>query len=298
MNESPLWTAGFRHFLGSRFMALALCDGPPPPPGDVARFALCLVQAGSARVEIGGISQLVTAPAALLFDETLRPSFEAARGLRCESVVFHPGIVNDVFEPAVLRAGGYTGTAMQDADVLDPFISGSPLRRCLALSPALAARASAALGQMRILLTRQDDLRWPCRTRAAWIELLFGLRAAWDATDPAQLLPSDERVACALQWVHDHYAESFTVETLARVVGCNRTTLNDGFRAHTGHSIRAYVVALRMRAAAQLLRDTLIPVGDVMAKVGYDNPSHFSRTFRSSTGLTPGAYRQRECWLD
>ncbi|AOY01196.1 helix-turn-helix domain-containing protein [Jeongeupia sp. USM3] len=298
MNDSPLWTAGFRHFVGLRFMPLAMHDGPPPPPGDVDRFAFCFVAAGSAAVSIGGASQLVAAPAVLLLDETLRPAFDAARGLRCDSVVFHPGIVNDALEPAALRAGSYVGTAMQDADVLDPFISASPLRRCLALSPALAAQTAATLAQMRTLLSNQDDPRWPCRTRAAWIALLFGLRAAWEASDPALPMPGDARIATALQWVHDHYAESFTVDALARLAGCNRTTLNDGFRAHTGHSVRAYVVTLRMRAASQLLRDTLIPVGDVMARVGYDNPSHFSRTFRTITGLTPGAYRQRECWMN
>ncbi|MBM3115854.1 helix-turn-helix domain-containing protein [Jeongeupia naejangsanensis] len=298
MDTSPLWTAGIRHYLGPRLMAMAVHDGPPPPPGDVDRFAFCFVSAGSARVDIGGASQLVAAPTVLLLDEALRPTFDAARGLRCESVVFHPGVVNDAFEPAALRAGSYVGTAMQDADVLDPFISTSPLRRCVALSPALAGQTAATLTQMRTLLTHQDDVRWPCRARAAWIALLFGLRAAWEASDPAPLLPADARIARALQWVHDHYAESFTVDALARITGCNRTTLNEGFRAHTGNSVRAYVVALRMRAASQLLRDTLIPVGDVMAKVGYDNPSHFSRTFRTVTGLSPGAYRQRECWMN
>ncbi len=47
----------------------------------------------------------------------------------------------------------------------------------------------------------------------------------------------------------------------------------------------------RLAIAARLLRDTEIPVADVIMLVGYDSESPFYRVFREWSGKSPGEYR-------
>ena len=47
-----------------------------------------------------------------------------------------------------------------------------------------------------------------------------------------------------------------------------------------------------MAQAAQFLKETTQPVSTISTMVGYANPLHFSRAFKSVYGISPRAYRQ------
>ena len=47
----------------------------------------------------------------------------------------------------------------------------------------------------------------------------------------------------------------------------------------------------RMARAAQLLKETRLPVGEIARQVSYDNPLHFSRAFKNVHGVSPREYR-------
>jgi len=46
-----------------------------------------------------------------------------------------------------------------------------------------------------------------------------------------------------------------------------------------------------------LLRDTVLPVTEIMNRVGYQDSTHFWRTFRKHIGQSPSEYRQHFSWL-
>ncbi|MGB3336510.1 MAG: AraC family transcriptional regulator [Devosia sp.] len=139
--------------------------------------------------------------------------------------------------------------------------------------------------------TMQRDSNWPCRTRAFLIELLFQLRLTLERTMPAS--DGDDLFDRALSIIHGRLAEKFSVPELARWCATNRSSLNAVFRAQTGHSVHAYLMQIRMQVAV-LLRDTGLPVSEILVRVGYENPSHFSRQFRMLQGASPGVYRAAE----
>ena len=58
--------------------------------------------------------------------------------------------------------------------------------------------------------------------------------------------------------------------------------------------IKALLRRKRMEKAAGLLSRTRLPVGDVIAMVGYENTSYFHRTFSEMYGMTPREYRLRQ----
>jgi len=85
----------------------------------------------------------------------------------------------------------------------------------------------------------------------------------------------------------------WTVERLARRVGCNRTDLERSFRRLTSHTIHQYLSARRVTAAQSLLRTTAWRVEEVARGVGYRSKVSLYRHFSRTLGMTPDEYRQR-----
>jgi AraC family L-rhamnose operon regulatory protein RhaS len=50
--------------------------------------------------------------------------------------------------------------------------------------------------------------------------------------------------------------------------------------------------------ACTLLRDTRLPIYEIMSRIGYENPSHFTRIFRQMMDIAPSEYRAEQCWVD
>lgn len=268
------------------------------------RFAICHICSGSAVFVVAGQALLVAAPAVLILDDLLRPEIRQASSLEMETIYFHPKIVNSVFSMESMRSveirrAQFGETVMRDFYLIDRFIKAQPAERVLPLSPAVGERVIAAwLGAVTQAQLQMDKF-WPCRTRSYLIELLFQLRMLEpdSTTQHTDTLAIPSRIGLAMQFVQEHYQTDFTVADLARHCATNRTTLNDEFRAATGKTVRAYTISLRMQMASALLRDTTLPVSEIMTRVGYENQSHFTRAFRQLTGVSPGVYREEQCWM-
>ena len=63
------------------------------------------------------------------------------------------------------------------------------------------------------------------------------------------------------------------------------------FRAHFGVPPMQYAYRLRLRKAAQLLGESTLAISEVAARVGSEDPLHFSRQFRKYMGQNPRMYR-------
>jgi len=59
-----------------------------------------------------------------------------------------------------------------------------------------------------------------------------------------------------------------------------------------GVSPMKYVRGTRIKRAQELLLVTRQPVADIAEKVGFTNPSDFSRLFRKFVGVSPLQYRK------
>ena len=72
----------------------------------------------------------------------------------------------------------------------------------------------------------------------------------------------------------------------------NSTYMNRVFRAHTGMTVRAYLIDYRINAAIELLSVGEIAVSELAAAVGFSDVPHFIKTFKAHTGKTPSEYRK------
>ena len=89
--------------------------------------------------------------------------------------------------------------------------------------------------------------------------------------------------------------ENFTAgsERLVALSGRSREHISRSIKRYLGVTPSEYVSGLRVNYAANLLINTNSPVIDVCFAVGFQNLSHFYRTFKARYALTPYAFRKK-----
>jgi AraC family transcriptional regulator len=80
------------------------------------------------------------------------------------------------------------------------------------------------------------------------------------------------------------------LDDLARVAGVSRFHFARQFRLRTRESPMGYVMRARIEHAKAQLRETSAKIADIAATLGFADQSHFTRTFKRLTGISPSAF--------
>jgi len=99
----------------------------------------------------------------------------------------------------------------------------------------------------------------------------------------------------ACEYVHEHFGENLTLAQVARVAGVHPVYLGHIFRQEFGETLGEYLNRMRVRAAAERLANSELPLSTIALDFGFYDQSHFTRIFRQFTGATPGAFRAEYC---
>lgn len=99
-----------------------------------------------------------------------------------------------------------------------------------------------------------------------------------------------ERVDAAREHMRNHLTEAHRLADLARMVGMSPFHFARTFRALTGAPPHRYLLEARMQQARAMLRQGASVTAAAVA-AGYDDFSHFSRTFRRCFGHAPSRLR-------
>lgn len=121
--------------------------------------------------------------------------------------------------------------------------------------------------------------------------LLLELLECADHLDPGVAQRGgNATVMATLRYIEEHYREGSLTE-LAQQLGVPDYTLSRTVRRAMGVTFQELLQKKRLARATQLLRDTTLPIADIIAAAGYDNTSYFYRIFRQSFSMTPKEYR-------
>ncbi|WP_285422323.1 AraC family transcriptional regulator [Pseudomonas sp. efr-133-TYG-103a] len=101
----------------------------------------------------------------------------------------------------------------------------------------------------------------------------------------------DPQLGRAILMMHQHPGQNWTVATLANEANQSRSVFAQRFLLATGVSPLRYLTDLRMRLAFLSLSRERQPVETVASQLGYGSLAAFSRAFKRSVGLSPGAVR-------
>jgi AraC-like DNA-binding protein len=107
------------------------------------------------------------------------------------------------------------------------------------------------------------------------------LRQIASAGAPAQ------RIAKAIRWLRDHFADPLSVTELARQVRLSPSAFHQHFKTVTALSPLQYQKRLRLQEARRLMLGDGLDAGEAAFRVGYESPSQFSREYRRLFGAPP-----------
>jgi PAS domain S-box-containing protein len=102
-----------------------------------------------------------------------------------------------------------------------------------------------------------------------------------------------QRLTRACEFVLANYAQPIAVADLATRANLSASQLQREFRRLFGMNPGDYILRVRLLMARRQLEETSTPVGRIALDCGFYDQSHFTRTFRSTTGMRPLEYRAR-----
>lgn len=97
----------------------------------------------------------------------------------------------------------------------------------------------------------------------------------------------------AVEYIKQNYNKSLSVESIANMLGIERSYLSRLFRTYKNKSTQNYIIDYRMRQAKRMFEEEDMNVSQVCAAVGYTNIYCFSRIFKSRVGMPPKEYMER-----
>lgn len=104
---------------------------------------------------------------------------------------------------------------------------------------------------------------------------------------------SDRRLARLDQLIAEHQSAQRSARDYAADLGLSTAHLSRLCRAAKGVSASAYIEANIIQEACRLLAFTQLSVAEIGYRLGFADPSYFSRRFRAVQGEPPSLYRQR-----
>lgn len=92
--------------------------------------------------------------------------------------------------------------------------------------------------------------------------------------------------------IDQHAAYPLQVADLARIADLSSARLHARFVAECGQTPMDYIRSRRLHRAVELLRDTVLPIGEIASRVGYSSQSAFAAAVLREFGASPGKLRR------
>lgn len=202
----------------------------------------------------------------LHFHDLARPSVHTSTASRTYNIIVPRAVAQEHFGP-LGDLHGRVADEEQSAMLISHAIH---VRQALA---RLDRRAAPELGRSLLALVAilADEIR-PAEEERVSSDTAFRQRA-------------EEEIERRLS------SSRVSVAQLAKVLHVPRAKLFSAFRTDGG--VHAYIIRERLDRARAALADIdrSEPIGDIAHRLGFSDPSHLSRLFRSRFGMSPRSYR-------
>lgn len=269
-------------------------------PEATEAFTLIYCAQGSAILEVDGHCRPLAAASLVPLGRGRRLAWRQREQLAGWCLRFSPDYLNNHLSLEFLDSGAPPPnlSTQQDIYMLAPFLEkGSGPVGIYRPGFSAESRFNELFRLIHAQLEEQPFF-WPCRVRTYLLEIILLLGNAPRASDssppPAETDKGEwgtaEQVLLAIQM---NYGSNLTLDNLARMVNSNRTSVNSQFQRRYGQSVHSYLKHYRLEVAELLLRDSWLPIQEIMERVGWANGSSFTRAFREAWGCPPGEYRRR-----
>lgn len=104
----------------------------------------------------------------------------------------------------------------------------------------------------------------------------------------------ENRIKLMLTFMEDNYADSITVTEIAAAAGIGRRECQRTFHSVLHTTPVSYLMNYRLSKAADMLISTGLTIAEISIQNGFNDPSYFSKQFKSAIGLSPQKYRKMD----
>nr|WP_315220723.1 AraC family transcriptional regulator [uncultured Flavobacterium sp.] len=102
----------------------------------------------------------------------------------------------------------------------------------------------------------------------------------------------NDRINVIFNYVKDHFQEPISVDEVSSLVSMTTPSFCRYFKKISNKTFTEFVNEYRLVHASKLLAEKPISINDVCYESGFNNFSHFSKSFKQYTGKSASQYRQ------
>lgn len=228
---------------------------------------LFVMGAGSAEVSVDGASQRLTSGHFLFLPPHVVHGFVFAKGSHGVVISFPTSV--------------FLGLAGEGGQITN------------ALSRPFLGATTEALGALTTVLARLFAERGGFRAQSlvSTAQAMLSLVAEHSPVDLSE--GADDRLKRLDALIAQHMAEGWSARDYADALSVTTGHLSRLCRAATGQGASSYIETAIMAEARRLLAFTRLQVAEVGYRLGFSDPSYFSKRFKAKEGMTPVAYKAR-----
>jgi AraC-like DNA-binding protein len=183
---------------------------------------------------------------------------------------------------------------------LDPFLVGSVMVeaghvsqrnrsdvKAINVSPLDASLLDAVVRLVRLIDNPTEArILAPLVTREIIYRLLIGKQGD-RLRHIAVLSGSTSPIARAIERLRKNFDQPLRIDDIARELGMSVSGFHHHFKAVTAMSPLQFQKQMRLQEARRLMLGEQLDAASAGYRVGYDNPAHFSREYKSLFGAPP-----------
>lgn len=189
--------------------------------------------------------------------------------------------------PPDLRIGIYSSSALRQCKTM-LIITVSQISR-IAIKAGMPVQTSLRL--MNTYIRTADELDSVSDVNTLMMRAIYDYTKRISDIKRPRNLPG--KLNKCIQYIHENVNKPLHIEEIAKHVGLSRAYLSNQFSCETGMNLSSYVLNVKLDASRELLRTTAWSIGEISSYLGFSSQSHFQRSFKAYTGLSPRKFREQ-----
>ena len=92
-------------------------------------------------------------------------------------------------------------------------------------------------------------------------------------------------------YIRENAGDDISNTEIGAIFGYHPFYISKVLKDRKGTTLRQYIIAYRLKLAKKLLEESSKSVNEIAEDCGFNDPSYFTKTFKSAFGMTPKDYR-------